>query len=576
MIDDQSPGIAARHLDSESEPARPISRTDSRVPDRDPHRVPDPSELTALSSSEALFRSLIENNADGIMVVDRHGSVCYVNPMTCLLLGRSRDELLGSTFGVPLAPEESTEIELPRSGQPVRIAELRVAEIPWRDQSAYLVSLRDVTERHHQQEQLRRTSRALAEADRRKDQFLAMLAHELRNPLGAIDAAVQLLHNHRQDPGLIDHNLGVMDRQVQILVRLIDDLMDVSRITRGEIELRIRSIDLHELMDRAIETVRPLIEQRRHTFHVGYPERPLRLMADPVRMTQVLANLLHNAAKYTEPGGRIELQAERVDQPGSSESEVLIRVLDSGIGIESTNLDSIFELFVQADQGLDRPLGGLGIGLTQVQRLVELHSGTVEAFSDGPGFGSEFRIRLPLTHDYEQPNSDAFSTLTTDPQRNGHAWSGRLNQIPGVSTSRSTTGASGLRLLIADDNTDAARLIGMILESRGTFDVRIVHDGCAALETVYAFLPEVIVLDIGLPGMDGFAIAERVRYSEAIGELPPPRRRIVAVSGYGCPASKQRGRDAGFDDHLVKPVDPEALFARIVQPADGPGGTGTC
>ncbi len=369
-----------------------------------------------------------------------------------------------------------------------------------------------------------RLYRDVQEADRRKNEFLAMLAHELRNPLAPIRNAVQILRlRGPMQPELQDVR-DMIERQVQHLVRLVDDLLDVSRITRGKIQLQMEPVDVAAVVGRAVETSRPLLDARKHQLSVSLPTESLRVQADPVRLGQVLSNLLNNAAKYTEEGGRIWLSAEREGK------EILLRVRDTGVGIPPHMLASVFDLFTQVDRSLDRSEGGLGIGLTLVRRLVELHAGSVQAFSAGPNQGSEFVVRLPAL------TAEPFPRMSS----NG----------AGMPSAESTQH----RILVVDDNVDAADSLALLLHLAG-HEVRVCHDGPAAVAAAQDFHPDIVLLDIGLPGMDGYEVARRLREQEALAEA-----LLVALTGYGQEEDLRRSQEAGFDHHLVKPVEPATLF----------------
>jgi signal transduction histidine kinase len=374
------------------------------------------------------------------------------------------------------------------------------------------------------------------EADRRKDEFLAMLAHELRNPLAPIRNALQVLRLRGPEASTVQWAQELIERQVQHMARLVDDLLDVSRITRGKIELRKEWVRLAAVVEQTLESIRPLISAAGHQLEVSLPEAPLWLHADPTRLAQVLANLLHNAVKYTESGGRIWLAAELPSSDQDLPQELLLRVRDSGIGIRPDVLPKVFDLFVQGDRGLDRSQGGLGIGLTLVRSLVELHGGSVQAFSSGPGMGTEFVIRLPL------------------PPQQG---------IDGYLSAGETVGAAAraLRVLIVDDNHDAASSLAMLLRLWG-HEVEIAHDGPTALDRARGRQAEVVLLDIGLPGMDGYEVARRLCEIAGMETV-----RLVAMTGYGQQDDRRRSREAGFENHLVKPVDPAELRQLLTQPA---------
>jgi signal transduction histidine kinase len=395
--------------------------------------------------------------------------------------------------------------------------------------SAVRAALRDRRRQYQARaytDELARQAEALREADRRKDEFLAMLAHELRNPLAPIRNALQILKMPRVDEATAGRSRDVMERQVHHLVRLVDDLLDVSRVMRGKIELRRERVELAAVVARAVETVQPLVDARRHELSVRLPPEPLPLDADPVRLAQVVGNLLTNAARYTEPGGRIRLAAER------SGGEAVLRVRDDGIGIAPDVLPHVFELFVQADHAAARAQGGLGVGLTLVKNLVGLHGGSVEAHSGGPGEGSEFVVRLPLAA----------------PGGGGEPAGGGAEPAP----------PPGRRLLVVDDNVDAADSLAVLLRLRG-HEVRVAYGGAAALEAAEAYTPDVVFLDIGMPGMDGYEVARLLRRRPGLGGVV-----LAALTGWGQEEDRRRTADAGFDHHLVKPVDPEAVAAVLV------------
>jgi PAS domain S-box-containing protein len=363
----------------------------------------------------------------------------------------------------------------------------------------------------------------LREADRLKDEFLAMLAHELRNPLAPVRNALHVMKQPAAGAAIIAQVREMADRQVTHMGRLLDDLMDVSRVSRGRIELRKEVVDAVPVIRRTVEAIRPLVEERRHTLSVSLPEEPLWLEADPHRLEQVLTNLLTNAAKYTDLGGQIGLTAEREDH------RIVLRVRDTGVGIAPEMLPRIFDLFVQAERRLDRSQGGLGIGLTLVHRLVQLHGGTIEASSPGLGRGSEFVVRLPAMTG--KNDADALT-------RSGNS---RCHDL------------AARRVLVVDDNRDAADSLGLYLRLAGQ-EVRIAHSGPDALQLFPEFRPEIVFLDIGMPVMDGYEVARQIR------SLPQGRDLLlIAVTGWGQEEDRIRSREAGFDHHLIKPVQPEAL-----------------
>jgi PAS domain S-box-containing protein len=369
----------------------------------------------------------------------------------------------------------------------------------------------------------------LKEADERKDEFLAMLAHELRNPLAPIRNALHIMKMPGADRETIEQARQMTERQVQHMVRLVDDLLDVSRIMRGRIDLRKKRVELASVITQAIETAQPIIDARGQELVVSVPPDPLRLDADPARLALVIANLLHNAAKFSERAGRIWLTVER------NGNDAIVRVRDQGAGIRDELLPNIFDLFVQGDRSLERAEGGLGIGLTVVRKLVQMHGGTITAQSEGPGKGSEFVVRLP---GLQEPTRQHPSTTGPEPTR----------------------APSSRRILVVDDNVDAAESIAMLLRLWG-HDVRLAYNGPEALQAAEAYRPEIVLLDIGLPGINGYDVARRLRQRPESQEA-----MLVAVTGYGQEEDRRRSVGAGFDHHLTKPVDPGALERLVAVP----------
>lgn len=369
------------------------------------------------------------------------------------------------------------------------------------------------------QEKAEQRANEMAEADRRKDEFLAMLGHELRNPLAPIVHAVELLG--RRDPALVARGREIIRRQADHLSRLVGDLLDVSRITRGTVGLERKRVLLSDVVNAAADTWRHLIAQRRQTLTIKIPERPIWLDVDPTRFTQIIANLLHNAAKFTPEEGQIMITAE--EQSGW----LTLRVRDTGEGMTPDLLAHVFDLFVQGPRSLDRPKGGLGLGLTLVRRLVELHGGTIEAKSEGLTRGSEFVVRISVAH--APSELPAAAPLVSAPQRSR-------------------------RVLVVEDNEDAREAMTLLLKEEG-HDVRAAADGIRALAEVEQFAPEVVLLDIGLPGLDGYEVARQLRaLPQTAGAL------LVAITGYGQAEDREMTREAGFDYHLLKPVEPLRLI----------------
>ena len=642
--------------------------------------------IKALRESENSFRSMIEKNADAVMVVQPNGIIRFANPAAEQLLGRGPGELVGEMFGIPLTPDATTEIQVPTEHCEPRMAEMRVVEVVWDGDQAHLASLRDITDHKHANDALRfvaEASRLLADsldypktissvaalavahladwctidllnddgvtvrrvgvahaqpekgslvdqlmhscsaglpcdalervltsgepqvharvsesmlpdfaggppsikvfqrlgcrsvmivplkargrtlgaitfvsdcparryrsadlalakdlaqraalaidnarvydeahvAVRRRDEFLAMLAHELRNPLAAIQSAVDVMRGDAISGPLSGRARGVIERQGQHMARLLDDLLDIARVMRGKIELRRENIDLSHVIQHAVQTIQPLIDESGHELTVSIMSGPVIMNADPTRLEQVLVNLLSNAAKYTPRGGKMSIEAS------CHESEVVISVSDTGDGIAPENLASVFDLFVQANRTLARSEGGLGIGLTLVRQLVEMHGGRVQAFSEGHSCGSRFVVHLPIM--------DGASCQAPIPQ---------LGNDP-----------HRCRIVIVEDNADTREMLRCLLAMDG-HEVDVAPDGLRGLEIILSVRPNIALVDIGLPGIDGFRVAEQVRAADPNREI-----RLVAVTGYGQIGDMQQALNAGFDRHLVKPVKHEAI-----------------
>lgn len=500
-------------------------------------------------NNELPFRAFLERLPAGAYTCDPDGLITYFNQQAVQLWGRSPrlndpiDRFCGSfkLFAVDGSPIQHAEcwmalalqntrdyngheimIERP-DGQ--RLTALAHAS-PIHNEAGVLIGavnvLVDITER-------KRAEVELKEADRAKNEFLATLAHELRNPLAPIRAAVKILQLQSKPNPISQSALEVIERQTRQMTRLIDDLLDIARITSNKLELRRERIALREVFDAAVETSRPLIEQLGHKLIVKAPAAPIQIDGDMVRLAQVISNLLNNAAKYTERGGRIWLTASR------KENDVVIKVRDSGIGIPAEVLSQIFEMFTQVDRATNGPAGGLGIGLTLVKRLVEMHGGTITAQSHGRGKGSEFVLRVP-----------AASAHPTRPKV----------QAEGMPEPK-PEGKEPIRILVVDDNEDSADSMGLLMKLLGN-EVRIVHDGLAAVDVAKEFEPRVVLLDIGLPTLNGYETAKEIR------RQPWGKQAVlIAVTGWGEAVHRQRSRKAGFDHHLVKPVDPDELTSLL-------------
>jgi signal transduction histidine kinase/ActR/RegA family two-component response regulator len=364
----------------------------------------------------------------------------------------------------------------------------------------------------------------LQQASRRKDEFLAMLSHELRNPLAPIVTAAQVLGKVAPHDSRIAWVREVIERQVTHLAGLVDDLLDVSRITQGKITLHREAVELGKVLEHSVEIVRPIVDAKHHSLTIDAPDTPIWVFGDFSRLSQIFSNVLHNAAKYTADGGRIELKV------GVDRGSVCVRVRDNGIGIDAQFLPHVFEVFTQGYRGLDRRQGGLGVGLAVVRRLVELHQGDVDLISEGPGKGTEVSVRLPCISEVLQEAGPHVQAAVRQ---------------------------SGKRILVVDDNADAAESIAVYMRMHG-HDVRTVTDAMQALACLESFAPQAAIIDIGLPGMNGYELAGSIRANKAI-ETPI----MLALTGYGQAEDFDRSREAGFDHHFVKPADLKTIQAAI-------------
>ncbi len=496
----------------------------------------------ALRASEQRFRTLTSHASVGIFLADREGDFLFVNERWCAMAGLSPEEAQGQGWIRALHPDDRERVSrqwysAARTGESLA-CEYRFlspqGNVTWIEGNAigsrdergevaeYIGTCTDITER-------RAAVEALLEAGRQKDDFLALLAHELRNPLAPLRNGLQIMRLAPGDAGAVARSREMMDRQLSHLVRLVDDLFDVSRITRNKMELRRSHVLFADVVGSAVETAQPAIEAAGHALTVALPPGPIHLDADLTRLAQVFGNLLLNSARYTEAGGHIGLTATR--QGG----QIVVTVQDDGLGIPAAALASIFDIFSQVDRSMERGSGGLGIGLALVKGLVELHGGTVEAASPGAGKGSTFTVRLPVLGD-----------------RAG------APEIPAPDEKRGAEPRH--RILLVDDHRDAADSMAMMLELKGN-EVRTAHDGLEALAAAQAFLPQVVLMDIGLPELNGYEATRRIR------EQPWGRdMAIIALTGWGQAIDRAKSSAAGCDGHLVKPVnlgDLEKLLAEL-------------
>jgi len=486
-------------------------------------------EIYTLEGADHPYRLLVEAMQQGAVTVSPIGAIVYCNRSFEQMVGRTAEKIVGhdvtsffdradkDILTKQLCGRDGKQLELrlasPRGPLPVLVSFNRM---PLGGITAVCLVITDLTEHKH--------NLRLQDSDRRKDEFLAMLAHELRNPLAPIANAARLLSLYNDGSNEeMQWACDVVDRQVRQMTRIVDDLLDISRITSGKIKLQRKPLEVATIISAAVEMSRPLIEARQHRFEVSVPSEPLRVDADLTRMAQVVTNLLNNAAKYTEPGGVVSLKVHREGEG------VVITVRDNGVGIPQDMLPVVFDLFTQAERTIDRAQGGLGIGLTLVRTLVELHKGTVRVSSEGAGKGSEFTVMIPLISDTAALNGV---------QKNG---------------GRGSAQATSQRVLVVDDNVDSANSLAMMLKMMG-HELMVAHDGPDAIRMAQVFHPTLTLLDIGLPGMNGYLVAEQLR------NIPELEGMVIAaLTGYGEPQDRKRSRAAGFDRHFVKPLNFEKL-----------------
>lgn len=513
--------------------------------------------VAELRKSESLARLIIDGLRDhALFMLDSAGNVASWNNAAQRVLGYRESEMLGQPFARCFAPADVEQGLPQRQLEAVRAAgrstedhQLLRADgtliyvtaataIVFDDDGGELgfsKIIQDITERRKAEDALRKSevelrarAVALADADRRKDEFLAMLAHELRNPLAGIGNALCLLQMPSLDPQEAADAREIMGRQIANMRRLIDDLLDVARLTRGKIRLQLESVDACRIVRDATSLLRPQAESRGQRLNARLPDRPIYLIADSTRLEQILGNLLSNAVKYTHSGGSIDVELSSAD----GMLELIIR--DDGVGMTRDMLDRAFELFSQADGSLDRSLGGLGIGLTMVKSLVELHGGTVAASSGGLGKGSTFTVTIPIV----EPDPAAADDCD--------------DMVPVSDNPKPER-----RVMIVEDNVDSARTLSLLIRHWG-YESRVVHDGASALKSAMEFKPFIILLDIGLPGMDGFQVAERIR--REMGDEAP---LLVALTGYGREEDRRRGEAVGVGVYLTKPVETAVLQALL-------------
>jgi PAS domain S-box-containing protein len=504
----------------------------------------------ALAESEALYRAIGESIPFGAWICEPNGNIRYLSDSFLQMTGMAFDECIHAAWTSRVHPEDLQPILdhwrycvkaecfwdyeyrirgadgayrcILSRGVPIRSAEGKV--------TAWAGMNLDITEMRQLQDALIRKTEELTAADRQKDEFLATLAHELRNPLAPIMSAVQILHRTGGAGPQYAWARDVIERQTKHLTRLVDDLLDVSRISRGKVILNKQPLELATIVNHAMETSRPLIQAHGHSISLSLPSQPVWIEGDLIRIAQVVSNLLNNAAKYSEPNRQVWLTAT------TENGQAVIRVRDAGVGISPEVLPHIFDLFAQADRSLDRAKGGLGIGLSLVKQLVDLHGGSVEAKSEGIGKGAEFIVRLPLLSDI--PSEQPMATQTPD---------------------NDTEQRAVKRVLVIDDNVDVVEGLSLLLELEGC-EVERAADGLTALTIAQRFAPDVVLLDIGMPVMDGCEVAQKLR------AMPQTRQALlIAVSGYGQDQDRYRCMMAGFDHHFTKPVRLEDITLAIAE-----------
>ena len=493
-----------------------------------------------------LLASIVESSDDAIVSKTVDGIIQTWNASAERLFGYTAAEAIGRHITIIIPPDRQDEereilsriragervehfetVRLRKDGQHIHIS-LTIS--PVFDESGKVVgaskTARDITDRKKAEEKIHSLVAQLQQADRRKDEFLALLAHELRGPLAPLRSTLEIIKRTGDTGNGVDETVDTMDRQLGQLVRLVDDLLDVSRITHNKLALSKERVDLARIIGHAVEASLPLAESLGHQLKVTLPSGPIYLEADPARLAQVFGNLLNNACKYTPPGGRISVTAEQAG------SEVLVKVNDTGVGIPSDRLTSVFEMFTQIEQSGEGSRGGLGLGLTLVKRLVEMHDGSVSAHSEGHGTGSEFVVRLPV--------------MSTPPLSKG--------VLP-----ESMPAAKPRRILVVDDNTDAASSLAMLLKISGN-EAHTANEGLEAIEVAEAFRPDVVLLDIGMPNLDGLEVCRRIRAQPWGRDM-----LMIALTGWGQEEDRRKSKDVGFDHHLVKPVDFPSLVKLLAE-----------
>jgi two-component system, chemotaxis family, CheB/CheR fusion protein len=506
----------------------------------------DIRERRRAERAQATLAAIVESSEDAIVSKDLYGRIMTWNVGAERLFGYRQEEVIGKSITLIIPPdrtgEEAAILQRIRNGERVEHYEtvrvrkdgshvdisLTVSPVKSADGTIVGASkiARDITERKRMESQL-------LEADRQKDNFIAILAHELRNPLSPIRNAVKILEIERPD----DHDLltycDLIDKEAMQINRLLDDLLDISRIATGKLSFQKEPIDIATTVNAAVETSRPMINEAGHNLRISFPAQSLTVEADPMRLAQVFSNLLNNASKFTESGGDILVDVERQD------GHAIVRIKDSGIGMSPELLRKVFDMFFQGDTSAARSPGGLGLGLTLARDIVEFHGGSIEARSDGPGRGSEFIVTLPLANLGGVVSADV---APSDPV-----------------TTAASQGRSGTRIVVVDDNKSHALSLQKLLQAMG-HEVRVAYDGASAMKIITNFVPDFALIDLGLPRITGYDLARWLREQPQLQEVT-----LIAQTGWGREKDRQQARDAGYDHHLVKPIDPQQLAAILAE-----------
>ena len=476
------------------------------------------------AQSERQLQKLITENADGIIVVNERGVVQFVNPAALELFSKSQAELIGEPLGFPVVNGDYLEVDIPQCTQEILVAQMRVSQIQWQGADAYIVSLRDITQLKQAEEERVKLLKEAQAANRAKDEFLAVLSHELRTPLNPIVGWSQMLAKGNLSPTQIQKGAKIIQRNAELQTQLIEDILDISRIIRGKLELQVAPVNLATVINNAIDTVNLAAEAKSIQINTNLDPNIGLVRGDSTRLQQAIWNLLSNAVKFTPDGGKVDVNLTTVGPENRSLVYARIQIKDSGKGIDSEFLPHIFDYFRQAESSKNRSEGGLGLGLAIVRRLVELHGGKVTATSAGLGKGATFTILLPILKTSQKKPS-------------------RLNRP------QSSKNFEEMKILIVDDNESSRELLILILETEGA-ETKTTASAAAALAIVEQFQPDLLISDIGMPGMNGYELIQRVREISSVKDI-----KAIALTAYASEPDRQKSLAAGFDDHINKPLD---------------------